>query len=187
MTYNRRDLGNQLEKLGKARAKDGDRLEWNGVGYSYMTGTVLTHIYIMLPSQLSRTEDDDHYRIEVACCALAGLNPTLDLFRRVAGWRTTARIAAPYVVFDDSNDLTAVLCQWTIDSSELDDNPTGRKLIRNRIDILGDLAGRIRKDLSDLGGYVLEQEKGRGMASMGKELVHWWAMEDGHVSQLLPH
>lgn len=153
--------------FGEQRTKDGDTFVASPSGYSlYSTGPQRVGIALW--------GDENEWMLSIYSAARIGMTPTLDLYRFVSRWRTTAGLGAPYVVERDG--YAAVMCERLFESSQLhlDVFPY---IVPSTIDRIGGAAQQIAAFLGNADG---EQFAGRGIGGLLK-LTALWEVNDDRI------
>lgn len=159
-----------LQSFADARRTQGDTFTAARVdGYwFYETGAAKTGLALW--------GEEDDWTFSAFSAARVKATPTLDLHRRVGTWRSTVPQTGCYVVEDDGD--AAVMCEREIKSSQVLQGPGAWRLLRSVIDVVGDFATLIDRELDRRHGipFTLSGETGLVI------LLGWWELQDPSIT-----
>ncbi|WP_018331079.1 hypothetical protein [Actinomycetospora chiangmaiensis] len=127
-----------LRNFGEARTGQGDEFlesEYLEGAFLYATGAARVGIN-------ARGEDDD-WTLSIFSAARARLRPSLELYRFVSRWRTTAGAGAPSEVESDGG--AAIMCERLFRGSQFANDVTGWRMMTSTIDLVGAAATAIAR------------------------------------------
>ncbi|MEJ2887923.1 hypothetical protein [Actinomycetospora aeridis] len=157
------DIGEERRRSGHAVEQLGD-----GGGYFLVATPAAPVGIIVWPS-------GQRWTMSVFSCPRARMRPALELHRYVSRWRSTAGMAAPYVVEDRGE--AAVMCERTLSGLDAVDVRSLRALVEATIEQVADASALLARDLGGADGVT---PFGQG-AQLLMDMCRWWDVRDDRI------
>jgi hypothetical protein len=120
--------------------------------------------------------------VSVFSCARTYMKPTVELYRYVSGWRTSAKFAAPYLIEHDGH--AAVMCEREFNGSWLNKDDSVPTTLYSTIDMVTEISSLLRRDLANADGGRLE-EMGWSNEDLVTRLYQYWDVRVPRVRALM--
>ncbi|WP_285588822.1 hypothetical protein [Actinomycetospora sp. NBRC 106378] len=165
-----------IRSFGDRRAREGDDLfeddELPG-SFLYSTGDARVGICVW-------GGGETRWSFSIFSAARIRSRPSLELYRFVSRWRTTAGIGAPYVIECDGE--AAIMCERLFDPCQFVDGPGARTMIEATIDLIGEAAVTMSTALraTDDGGVPFTATGLGGLMA----LKSWWEVSDPRITEM---
>lgn len=176
----REELQGCLDIFGNVRRRDGD-------GFGRLADRYDEPVYYFTPRGgafsvivIWGTQGDPG--VSVFSCARTYMTPTLELYRYLGGWRTTAKFAAPYVIEYDGH--AAIMCEREFNATWFNKDDSVPQTLYSTIQMVTEISSLLQYDLAAADGGRVE-DMGMDHEGVAAKMYQYWEVRIERLRNLM--
>ena len=120
--------------------------------------------------------------VSVFSCAQTYMRPSIELYRYISGWRTTAKFAAPYVIEHDGH--AAIMCEREFNATWFNKDDSVPLTLYSTIQMVTEISSLLQQDLSSADGGRVE-DMGLSYEENAAKIYEYWNVRVQRVRGLM--